>query len=302
MAEHHRYTEDPDPRGLAGSRSYESDVYRRSDEPYRLPDQRANDGARRPFTEGGDLPPATPSYPAPGAEAYSTAAPYRPVDPLAPTAGLSRAALHDVADEPAPPRSALDAIRVPLRPTEYPAVRPGSSAPFTGPEPATAGPGGSGPSSAGDPASASTSGGAPSEGGAYNEPTSFVPSVGKRAAPEAAGADRFIPERAGAARRAADTVYRTRRPIPAVLFAAVVALLMVPAVRLLVQAALVDAPAARGIVPAVLLTLGLPLTGLGLFGISGSAKGVDRSTLLRPPVGYLPVGLILLLAAALATG
>lgn len=299
MAEHHRYAEDPDRRRYSGDSPYGPDGYQRPDSPYQVPEQRG-DEARRAFTDGADATAATPSYGGSAAEPFPPAVAYRPDDPLGPTVGLSRAGSRDVAEDPAPPRSALDAIRVPLRPTEYPAVRPGGAAPSADPEPPTASWGTPRTMSPVEPTSAGPTGGVPAPGGAYHELTSFVPPVGKRAAPDAAGPDRSAPERGGAARRAAGPVYRSRRFLQAVGFAAVVALLMVPAVRLLVQAAFLDVPAARGIVPAVLLVIGLPLTGFGLFSLAGSGPAADRGTWLRLPVGYLPVGLVLLVGAALA--
>jgi hypothetical protein len=78
------------------------------------------------------------------------------------------------------------------------------------------------------------------------------------------------------------------------------ALLMVPVILLLVQVTFVDDPAVRGVVPAVLLTMGLPLTGIGLYALAARGGPSGRDTWLRPPVAYLPVGLFLLLAAGLA--
>jgi hypothetical protein len=101
------------------------------------------------------------------------------------------------------------------------------------------------------------------------------------------------------ARFPGETVYRTRRPVSAVLIAIVTVLLLVPVVMLLVQVTFVDDPAVRGIIPAVLLTLGLPLTGTGLYSLAAGGPA-GREVWLRPPVAYLPVGLILLLAAGLS--
>jgi hypothetical protein len=70
-------------------------------------------------------------------------------------------------------------------------------------------------------------------------------------------------------------------------------------VRLLIDQTFTGDPSARGIVPAVLLTLGFTLTGIGLFTIARGGT-ITRETWLRPPVAYLPAGLILLLAAGLA--
>jgi hypothetical protein len=99
--------------------------------------------------------------------------------------------------------------------------------------------------------------------------------------------------------RPAEAVYRTRRPVSAVLVALGIAALMVPVIMLLVAATFDDDPLAGGVVPAVLLTLGLPLTGLGLYALAGGGP-VGREAWLRPPVAYLPVGLVLLMAAGLA--
>lgn len=125
-------------------------------------------------------------------------------------------------------------------------------------------------------------GGTPREAPAYNEPTSMVP----------------LPGGAGAG-RAPEAVYSARRPVSAVVFASLTAVLLVPALLLLGQATFVGDPGARSIVPAVLLTLGLPLTGLGLFSLAGGGRATSREAWLRPPLAYLPIGLVLLVAAAL---
>jgi hypothetical protein len=95
-------------------------------------------------------------------------------------------------------------------------------------------------------------------------------------------------------------VYNSRRPVSAVVFAVVTVVLLVPAVLLLVQATFADDPTPRSIVPAVLLAFGLPLTGTGLYGLAAGGKVSGREAWLRPPVTYLPVGLVLLLAAGLS--
>jgi hypothetical protein len=75
--------------------------------------------------------------------------------------------------------------------------------------------------------------------------------------------------------------------------------LMIPVVRLLIDQTFTGDPTAGGTVPAVLLTLGFALTGIGLFSITRGGT-IRPRTWLRPPVAYLPAGLILLLAAGLA--
>ncbi|GAB1693918.1 hypothetical protein [Krasilnikovia sp. M28-CT-15] len=169
------------------------------------------------------------------------------------------------------PRSAeppLEAPRQPVRGPEFPAVRPTGS-----------------PAAANEPASPAPSFGAtPAPGTA--EPTGVIPSLGAAVGGQS-GADR---------------VYRTRRPVSAVVVALATLVLMVPVVRLLAQATFADRLAAGSVVPAVLLTLGLPLTGVGLFALAGGGRPESRHAWLRPPVVYLPVGLLLVFAAAVAVG
>lgn len=99
--------------------------------------------------------------------------------------------------------------------------------------------------------------------------------------------------------RPPESVYHTRRPVSSVLVAVVMIVLMIPVVRLLIDATFDGSPTSRAIVPAVLLTLGFTLTGIGLFSIARGGP-LSRESWLRPPVAYLPAGLILLVAAGLA--
>ncbi|MEV6298666.1 hypothetical protein AB0M02_04590 [Actinoplanes sp. NPDC051861] len=96
----------------------------------------------------------------------------------------------------------------------------------------------------------------------------------------------------------ADRVYQTRRPVSSLILLGILAILLVPALRLLATVTFTADPAAGGIVPAVLLTLGLAMTGFGLFAV-GSGP-ITRDSWTRAPHVYLPVGLIVLLAAGLA--
>lgn len=93
--------------------------------------------------------------------------------------------------------------------------------------------------------------------------------------------------------------YQPRRPVSSVLVAAGMAVLMIPVIRLLLDQTFAGTPTARGIVPAVLVTLGFALTGTGLFAVARGGP-VDRESWVRAPMAYLPVGLIVLLAAGLA--
>jgi hypothetical protein len=94
-----------------------------------------------------------------------------------------------------------------------------------------------------------------------------------------------------------------KRPVSAFLVALGTLILFVPVFRLLVDEAFRGNPDPAGVVPAVLLTLGFALTAVGLFALAKTdRKGgpAERDSWLRPPAAYLPVGLILLLAAGLA--
>ena len=165
-------------------------------------------------------------------------------------------------------------IRIPVRGPEYPAVRPsGAASPSDAPAVSTV-------------TTTTTYGsgvkpGAEPENAAYNEPTSMVPMTGDRSG-------------------GAEAVYSARRPVSAVVFAVVSVVLLIPALLLVIQATFVDDPTARGVVPAVLLTLGLALTGFGLYSLAGDGRAAGRDAWLRPPLAYLPIGLVLLLAAGLA--
>lgn len=99
--------------------------------------------------------------------------------------------------------------------------------------------------------------------------------------------------------RPKDKVYQSRRPISAIVVAIVMVVLMIPVVRLLIDQTFTGDPTPAGIVPAVLLTLGFTLTAVGLYAIVRGGP-IGRESWLRPPVAYLPMGLILLLAAGLA--
>ncbi|GAB1642500.1 hypothetical protein [Krasilnikovia sp. MM14-A1259] len=151
---------------------------------------------------------------------------------------------------------------LPARGPGFPAVRPTSGRSAADEAPGVAAPHGPGPA----------------------EPTGVLPSL-RGPVGEKLGADR---------------VYRTRRPRSALVVALLTVVLMVPVVRLLARATFAAQPTAGAIVPAVLLTLGLPLTGVGLFALAGGDRPENREAWLRPPVVYLPVGLLLVFAAAVA--
>jgi len=203
---------------------------------------------------------------------YMPPSPYVTPDPVASTAGHVRAA----------PEPSQDQVHLPVRGPEYPTVRPGGATSLADAPPSKAYGGGSAAPASAPPAPVS---GPPSSGAPaarYDEPTGAIPPVSS-AQPE-------WPKEA---------VYRTRRPVSAVVTGVVTAALMVPVIMLLIRATFNHDPLAHGVVPAVLLTLGVPLTGVGLSSLAGGGP-VGREAWLRPPLAYLPVGLVLLLAASIA--
>jgi hypothetical protein len=147
--------------------------------------------------------------------------------------------------------------------------------------------------------------------GGYGVPPSYptpdpVTSTGSHARPAPAAeppapapAYSGKPARSLATEPQREVVYRAKRPLSSLAIALVTIVLMVPAVMLLIEATFGDGPLAPGgVVPSVLLTLGLPLTGLGMYTLAGTGP-LTREAWLRPPLAYLPIGLLILVAAGL---
>jgi hypothetical protein len=98
------------------------------------------------------------------------------------------------------------------------------------------------------------------------------------------------------------SVYRSRRPALIAVLAVMVVMFEIPALRLFFVS--FGKVLASGLVASSFLIMGLPMFALGLYALlTGAAVAPDQPTVrawLRAPLAYLPVGLVLLVAAALA--
>ncbi|HET8684651.1 MAG TPA: hypothetical protein VFM54_22690 [Micromonosporaceae bacterium] len=110
----------------------------------------------------------------------------------------------------------------------------------------------------------------------------------------------------GAAQAAEGGVYRTRRTTMAIPIWVGAALLALPVLRLLLDSAFGSPLSAAGVISGIFALIGLPLVAAGLYGVlTGALRMPDAPgalAWLRVPAVYLPIGLVLFLAAGLAAG
>jgi hypothetical protein len=267
IVEGHRYADDAEPSWYAdktqyeGKNQYDADIS-------------GSHSLGNPYDSGVQERPSG-AFRLPEQRPADAAGGYAVTDPLITTGSHARppeppAAAYD-ARPPEPPAAAYDA-RVSVRGPQYPTIRPFGEMPP-------------------DPVAPSMPAGPPPP----PPPISALPQPMSALPPPMAEPTTLVPP----VTRQPETVYHTRRPVSSVIVAIVMIVLMIPVVRLLVDATFSGDPTSRAVVPAVLLTLGFALTGIGLFTIARGGP-LNRESWLRPPVAYLPAGLILLVAAGLA--
>lgn len=94
-----------------------------------------------------------------------------------------------------------------------------------------------------------------------------------------------------------------RRPAAGLVIGVLAVLAAVPVLRLLLDSVFSASPSPGGVISSVLVLLALPLGGLGLHGLVAAVRVSDGSasgSWLRPPVAYLTIALVLVVAAGLA--
>lgn len=102
----------------------------------------------------------------------------------------------------------------------------------------------------------------------------------------------------------AGEMYRSKRPATAALFGVAAAILELPALLLLLDSAFGEQVSASGVISAAAVMAALPLLAVGLYAVAtGAVRAAGPNSAqawLRPPVAYLSVGLVLMVAAGLA--
>jgi hypothetical protein len=101
---------------------------------------------------------------------------------------------------------------------------------------------------------------------------------------------------------AGGSVYHGKRPGLAILLVVLTVIFELPVLRIFFSSVLVKHVNAEGTFSSIFMLLGLPMFALGLYGLIGGAAATANGprAWLRVPLAYLPVGLLLFLAAALA--
>ena len=99
-------------------------------------------------------------------------------------------------------------------------------------------------------------------------------------------------------------IHRARRPAAAAIIGIGMAVVALPVLRVLANGAFGPTPSAASVISSALMLLGLPLAGLGLYGLATGAASIPglsaSQAWLRPPVAYLTAALVLFVAAGLA--
>jgi hypothetical protein len=174
--------------------------------------------------------------------------------------------------------------------------------PYRAPEPRSPGYGDPVPSAPPAPASAPPASGPPLS--SFAAPTGELPveDVGRR---RAESIDRTAFRRAdpppGPVSAPAGSVYQGKRPGLAALLVALTVIFELPVLRVFAASALASRVDPGGTIAGIFMILGLPTFALGLYGLIGGAAATQGGRAwLRTPLAYLPVGLVLFMAAALA--
>lgn len=98
-------------------------------------------------------------------------------------------------------------------------------------------------------------------------------------------------------------VYRSKRPGLAIALVLLTVVFEVPVLRLFLTAMTADKIEAAGTLASIFMILGLPMFALGLYGLIGgaAASAPGARAWLRTPLAYLPIAVLLFIAAALST-
>lgn len=114
----------------------------------------------------------------------------------------------------------------------------------------------------------------------------------------------ITPSQAGAGQGAdlGGAVYRSKRPGLAVVLVLLTIVFELPVLRLFLSAVTASKVEAGGTLAGIFMLPAVPMFALGLYGLIGGAAGAANGVRgwLRPPLAYLPVALVLFIAAGLA--